>query len=306
LALDAAGNLIFSDYNYLRKLGTNGLLTPLAGTGYGDYSGDGGPATQASLDGPSGVAADPAGDVFIADTGNQRIRRVDTNGVITTVAGNGTNGYSGDGGAATNARFYNPSGVAVDAAGDLFIADTLNHRIRKVDINGIITTVAGSGVSGYAGDGGAATNAKLAQPNGLAMDGVGNLFIADTYNHRIRKVSPFASLPTLTLNNLATNNAGDYQVIVTGASGSVTSSVVTLTVVLWQPAIASATLNADGSLTLNLASPPGATNRLWAATNLTPPVLWQALATNLTGGNWQFTDAGAASCQTRFYRISVP
>ena len=238
VTLDAAGSLIFSDYNTIRKLSTNGLLTRLAGTGYSGYAGDGGAATLAMLSSPSGVAVDLAGNVFIADTGNQRIRRVDTNGVIATVAGRGTYGYSGDGGAATNAQFYNPGGLAVNAEGDLFIADSLNHRIRKVDAQGIITTVAGNGTNGYVGDGGSAIQAKISMPAGIALDDAGNLFIADYGNHRIRKVSPFASLPTLTLNNVTTNQAGDYQVIVTGAGGSVTSSVATLTLGLGRLAIA--------------------------------------------------------------------
>jgi len=220
------------------RLSTNGLLTRLAGTGYSGYAGDGGAATLAMLSSPSGVAVDLAGNVFIADTGNQRIRRVDTNGVIATVAGRGTYGYSGDAGAATNAQFYNPGGLAVNAEGDLFIADSLNHRIRKVDAQGIITTVAGNGTNGYVGDGGSAIQAKISMPAGIALDDAGNLFIADYGNHRIRKVSPFASLPTLTLNNVTTNQAGDYQVIVTGAGGSVTSSVATLTLGLGRLAIA--------------------------------------------------------------------
>jgi sugar lactone lactonase YvrE len=269
--LYAAGNLVFSDYNTIRRLSTNGLLTRIAGTGYTGYSGDGGAATLAMLYSPSGVAVDTVGNVFIADTGNQRIRRVDTNSVITTVAGKGTYGYSGDGGAATNAQFYNPGGLAVNAAGGLFIADSANHRIRKMDARGVITTVAGNGTNGYAGDGGSAIQAKISMPAGLALDASGNLFIADYGNHRIRQVSPFASLPTLTLNNVTTNHAGDYRVIVTGPSGSVTSSVATLTVVMELPALS---LTRNGTnFRLSFLTETGASYQLESAANL-PAATW--------------------------------
>jgi len=169
--------------------GTNlpNIITTVAGGGSG---GDGGAATNASLSRPTGVALDAAGDLYIADAISVRIRKVDRNGIITTVAGNGVNqvlggAYSGDGGAATNASLDDPSGVALDAAGDLYIADSGNQRIRKVDTNGIISTVAGGGSGG---DGGAATNARINGPYGVASDDFGNLFIAETGNNRIRKV----------------------------------------------------------------------------------------------------------------------
>ena len=154
---------------------------------------------------------------------------MNTNGIIATVAGNGTVAYSGDGGAATNASLNAPQGVAVDASGNLFIADLNNNVIRKVSTSGIITTVAGNGSPGYSGDGGAATNADLNFPYGVAVDTFGNLFIADTFNNCIRKVN-FSQGPTLALYNVTAANAGDYQVVVTGFSGSVTSSVATLIV----------------------------------------------------------------------------
>src|SRR5208282_1277369 len=141
----------------------------------------GGLATAAQLDYPYSVAVDAAGDLFVVDTGNDRIREVNASThVITTVAGNGTFGYSGDGGLATNAELDEPYGIAVDAAGDLFIADTFNSVIREVNASThIITTVAGNGTPGYSGDGGLATNAELDLPTSVAVDGGGNLFIVD-------------------------------------------------------------------------------------------------------------------------------
>jgi hypothetical protein len=247
VAVDASGDLFIADGfdGCIRKVGTNGIITTVAGVPEGTswpytsgYSGDGGPATSAKLCGPSGVAVDGFGNLFIADYGNYRIRKVDTNGIIATVAGNGTNGYSGDGGPATNASTGSPAGVAVDGFGNLFIADYGNYRIRKVDTNGIIATVAGNGTNGYSGDGGPATNASTGSPAGVAVDGFGNLLIGDRGNNRVRKVTQFGSIPTLRLSNVTTNNAGSYAVIVTGAYGSVTSSIVTLTVV-FPPSITS-------------------------------------------------------------------
>ena len=136
---------------------------------------------------------DSSGNIFIADTSNDRIRKVDTSGNISTVAGTGNIGFSGDGGPATSAMLLRPIGVAVDSSGNLFIADTSNHRIRKVDTSGNISTVAGSGTQGFSGDGGSATSAKLSQPNGVAVDSSGNLFIADSGNQRIRRVEAVAA-----------------------------------------------------------------------------------------------------------------
>jgi sugar lactone lactonase YvrE len=136
---------------------------------------------------PLGVAVDSAGNLYIADRANNRIRKV-SNGVIATVAGNGTLGFSGDNGPATSAQLNFPTGVAVDSAGSLYIADSINNRIRKVS-NGLITTVAGNGTSGFSGDNGPATSAQLSQPPGVAVDFVGNLYIADYFNNRIRKIS---------------------------------------------------------------------------------------------------------------------
>jgi uncharacterized protein (TIGR03437 family) len=202
IAVDGGGNLYIADSgnNRIRMVNTSGIIATVAGTGpngISSYSGDGGPATSAELNLPSGVAVDGAGNLYIADMGNNRIRKVSPAGIITTVAGNGTDVYSGDGGPATSAELSLPQGVAVDAAGNLFIADTRNLRIRKVSAAGTITTVAGNGSYGSSGDGGPATSATLNLPQGIAVDGAGNLFIADTVNNRIRKVNAAGTITTV-------------------------------------------------------------------------------------------------------------
>jgi sugar lactone lactonase YvrE len=198
VALDSTGNLYIADSNNnrVRKVtAATGNITSVAGNGMGDYTGDGGAATSAGLSLPIGVALDSTGNLYIADTFNNRIRKVTVaTGIITTVAGNGVGNYMGDGGAATLAALNTPSGVAVDDAGNLYIADSNNNRVRKVTAAGIITTVGGNGGTGYTGDGGAATSAELRYPYGVALDNTGNILIADTFNSVIRKVdSPTGS-----------------------------------------------------------------------------------------------------------------
>jgi sugar lactone lactonase YvrE len=197
VAANSMGDLFITDPQRIRKVDAAGTITTVAGTAVAGFSGDGGPATAARLFNPYGITADGAGNLFIADQSNRRIRKVDTAGTITTVAGTGVGGFSGDGGPATAARLFNPIDVAVDGAGNLFIADRSNHRIRKVDTSGIITTVAGTGVGGFSGDGGPATAAQLLNPFSVAVDSVGNLFIADIGNLRIRKVDSTGIITTV-------------------------------------------------------------------------------------------------------------
>ena len=175
----------------------NTTITTVAGNGSSGYSGDGGPATQAKLTSVFGLAAGPDGSLYIADTGSNRIRKVDPKGIITTVAGNGPAGYSGDGGPATQAGLNNPWGVAVGPDGSVYIADTGSNRIRKVDSKGIITTVAGNGSSGYSGDGGPATQTSLYYPSGVAVGPDGSIYVADTYNQRIRRVGTDGIISTV-------------------------------------------------------------------------------------------------------------
>jgi sugar lactone lactonase YvrE len=172
----------------IRRVSPDGIITTIAGTGATGFSGDGGPATQAQLRAPIGIAADSAGNVYFADQANNRIRKISVAGIISTVAGNGNQGFSGDGGPATNAAIDGPFGVAVDRAGVVYVTDSRNSRIRRVGLDGIITTIAGTGDPGFSGDGGPPLQARLQGPHGVVVDAAGNVYIADTANDRIRKV----------------------------------------------------------------------------------------------------------------------
>jgi hypothetical protein len=197
VTVDSAGNIYISEtdfYNTIRKVTPSGIISTIAGDsifGSSGYSGDGGPATAAQLSYPRGLAVDLVGNLYIADSGNSVIRKVAPSGIISTIAGNGTSGYSGDGGPATAAQLDTPWDVAVDSAGNIYIADSWNNCIRKVDPTGVITTVAGNGTQGYSGDGGPATGAQFYIPFGVAVDLQGNIYIADSGNNRVRKVFAF-------------------------------------------------------------------------------------------------------------------
>jgi len=179
-----------TDNHRIRKVDTEGIITTIAGTGKDDYSGDGGPAADAELKKPRGLYVDTSGNIYIADTDNHCIRKIDVGTeIITTIAGTGgAGGYSGDDGPATDAKLNKPHSVYMDASGNIYITDTDNHRIRKVDSEGIITTIAGTGNDDYSGDNGPATNAELRKPRGLHIDTSGNIYVADTDNHCVRKI----------------------------------------------------------------------------------------------------------------------
>jgi RHS repeat-associated protein len=190
LAVGPDGSLYIADYfnRRIRRVGPDGIITTVAGNGAIGSGGDGGLATQAQFWNPQNVAVGPDGSLYIADSSNNRIRRVGADGIITTVAGDGINGFSGDGGPAAQAQLDGPFGVAVGPDGSLYIADLDNNRIRRVRPDGIMTTVAGNGSYGFSGDGGPATQAQLNFPTGVAVGPDGRLYIADLYNSRIRRV----------------------------------------------------------------------------------------------------------------------
>ena len=224
VAVDASGNVYIADAGNSRirmVTKSTGNISTVAGNGSFGYSGDGGLATSARLYYPYGVAVDASGNVYIADTGNHRIRMVTnpgSSGTISTVAGNGTAGFSGDGQLATSA-LHTPFGVAVDASGNVYIADTGNSRIRMLTKStGVISTVAGNGSFGYSGDGGLATSAQLNAPRGIAVDASGNVYIADTGNCRIRMVTNPGSSGTIS--TVAGNGSFGYS----GDGGRATSA----------------------------------------------------------------------------------
>ena len=190
LAVDAQGNVYIADAgnNRVRKVSLGGTITTIAGTGKRGFSGDGGPATSAQLSVPVEVAVDRKGNVYIVDAYNLRVRKVSRGGTITTIAGTGKRGSSGDGGPATSARLNWPEGLAVDRQGNVYITDADTSRVRKVGVDGRITTIAGTGKQGFSGDSGPAASAQLYRPRGLAVDGQGNVYISDAYNQRVRKV----------------------------------------------------------------------------------------------------------------------
>ncbi len=204
--IDPVGNFYIIEYTgaKIRKVNTSGIISTFAGSGVTGFSGDGGPATAARFNKPIDMLADQAGNLYVIDNGNQRIRKIDTFGVVTTFAGNGVVGYSGDGGPATAASLHDPSRMTMDAVGNIFFADAMNNVIRKITPAGIITSVVGNGTAGFSGDGGPATAGSLSQPLGVAFDGNYNMYIADGNNHRIRKVSASGVISTFAGNGLAT------------------------------------------------------------------------------------------------------
>jgi sugar lactone lactonase YvrE len=199
LALDSFGNLYIADSanHRVRKVGLDGNISTVAGTGTAGFAGDGAAAKSAALNYPVMLAFSAIGELLIVDYGNHRVRRVGLDGVIATVAGNGTEGFAGDGAAATAAQLNNPIGIAVGADGSMYIGDAQNHRVRKVSPSGVISTIAGTGTAGFAGDGAAATAAQFNFPGALAIDAAGDLFVADYANNRVRKIAASGVVTTV-------------------------------------------------------------------------------------------------------------
>jgi len=199
IAISTSGDIFFTetDNNCIRKIDSSGTISTIAGTGTSGYNGDGIQATMAQLNGPGGIAIDNTGNIYVADGGNHRIRRIDVSGAIMTIAGTGMPGYTGDTGPATDAKLNEPSGIAVDAANSIYITEYQNNCIRKIDASGIITTIAGGVASGYSGDNGPATSAKLKQPIGISISASGYIYFADTWNNCIREISPDGIIHTI-------------------------------------------------------------------------------------------------------------
>jgi sugar lactone lactonase YvrE len=198
LAIDAANNLYIVDCmnQRIRKVSPSGIISTVAGTGVAGYGGDGGAATAAKLWNPNYITLDNSGNIYVSDNGNHRIRLINTSGIIKTIAGNGIAGYLGDGGQATAARINYPAGVHVDVAGNLYISDFSNNVIRKVTPGGVISTIVGTGVAGSSGDGGAALSAQLNRPQDVNFDVSGNMYIADTWNEKVRIINPSGVIST--------------------------------------------------------------------------------------------------------------
>jgi hypothetical protein len=217
VAIDPSGNVLVADQSdhRIRRIAPSGFITTIAGNGVGTpaagaFSGDGGPAINASLNNPTAVAVDGGGVIYISDQSNQRIRKIALDGTITTIAGDGSPGFGGDGGPANAAILNYPGGITVDAAGNLYFNDDINFRTRMIAANGTINTIAGSGTKGFSGDGGAALAAALNGNFGVALDLLGNMYIADSTNNRIREV--YAAVPGLTpvISAAAFTNAASF------------------------------------------------------------------------------------------------
>jgi uncharacterized protein (TIGR03437 family) len=261
VAVDASGNVYIADQSNhrIRKVTPAGIITTFAGNGAGTpasgaFSGDGGPAVDASLNNPTAVAVNGAGVLYIADQFNQRIRKVAVNGTITTIAGTGVAGPGGDGGPATAAMLNYPGGMTVDSAGNIYFNDDLNFRTRVISVDGTIHTIAGTGVEGFSGDGGAATSANLSGNFGVTLDLLGNMYIADSTNNRIREIYGAVPGATPEISSAAFTNAASFAsggspgAIATLFAGNVTRN---LTGVIYSPSVPLSTTLAGTTLTID-------------------------------------------------------
>ncbi len=308
VAVDQLGNLYISDtsLHLVRKVGTNGVITTIAGTGSAGFSGDGGPGTNAQLNFPYDLAVDNLGSLLISDRGNERIRKVDANGVIVTIAGNGTSVYGGDGSAALNSGLAFPRGLAADRSGAIYVSEGNRGYIRRISADGIITTAAGNGTRGYSGDGGLATNATVGFSLNVALDRWGRLFISDRDSQRVRRVT-FSDGPSLRIEHVQAGDLGNYRVIVSSGGSGVSSATATLAY-----AAGPRFLGIDG------AHPPDKGGLLMRVQCSSTQSLVLQASTNLRAGEWfslqtsappaeirELTDRGWTNSPARFYRIRV-
>ena len=206
VALDGKGNYYITDgyHDRIRKVDAAGIITTVAGNGMGGYNGDSIPATSAMLNGPVGIVVDRAGNIYFSDASNNRVRKIDTAGIITTVAGNGNTVYNGDNIPAVSAAIWDPHFLALNDSGDLYVADYGGHRIRKVSAAGIVTTIAGTGIAGHAGDGGAATAASINTPYGIVLDS-GSIIFTDDQEGVVRKIDATGIIETIAGSHTATS-----------------------------------------------------------------------------------------------------
>ncbi len=276
VAVDSKGNLYVGDGDScrIRRVTPKGIISTFAGTGICGYSGDGGPAKSAMISGPAGLVIDRTGDLLFADQSNARIRMITPAGTITTIAGNGTVGNSGDGGPATKASLGSPVSVSLDPSGNIYIADVNYFEIRMVDASGIIHTVAGNGTYGFSGDGGPATSAQMTSPRGVVADGSGNLYIADSGNNRVRKVDSSGTITTW---------AGGGTPINSGSGGLATSAGLGVTAGL---------LVAGGKLYIST------TANIWSVDQSTQII---TLIAGNSKGTPGFTGDGSAALSTSFF-----
>ncbi len=218
VAVDISGNVYIAEAgnNRIRKINTSGIISTIAGTGVAGFSGDGGQAVNAKLDEPHSVAVDAAGNIYITDHNNSRIRKINTSGIISTFAGTGVDGFNGDGLQATSTQLFDPAAVTF-YGGDIYIADGANFRVRKVNSAGIVSTVAGCGNCAVLGDGGPAINAQLSNTRGVAFDAVGNMYIADYGYERVRRVG---------INGIITTFAGTGVMGYSGDGGAPTAAQI--------------------------------------------------------------------------------
>jgi len=307
---------------------TTGIISTIAGTGVMGSTGDGGQATAAEVSWPFGILVDPAGNIFIAEYGGERIRKINTSGIISTYAGNGTAGYGGDGGQATAANLDAPLKIALDPSGNLYIADAYNDRVRKVNTSGVISTYAGTGAAGFSGDGGQATAAVLNWPFGVGADGAGNVYVCDFSNQRIRLIKPSGIITTIAGNGTAgfnsdgspatTKELSDPSKLVSDAAGNLYISEYNnqrdreLTTVILPIALSSFTADYVQQKNTVLCQWTVATqinNKLFTVEKTTDFQTWKELGTLQGAGNLSFsTDYSLTdyepSLGTSYYRLT--
>jgi uncharacterized protein (TIGR03437 family) len=319
VAAEPGGAIYVADTlnNRIRKYVPGGNVFTYAGNGNAAYFGDGGRAASASINAPEGLALDAAGNLYIADTNDNAVRKVTPDGVITTIAGNGLTGFAGDGGLATRAQLNRPRAVAVDAAGNVYVADTGNHRVRRVDTAGNIATIAGNGATDFLPDDSAGINSSLSDPRGVAVDSAGNVYISDTGHNRVRKLFPTGAITTIVGHDGTCCYSGDNGLALTAqlnqpaglmvdAAGKVyVADTGNSAIRMLRPIATTVTINAVTNAASNLTGPvsPGELVTLYGAgmdgvksvtfNGLSAPVLYST--TNQVGAVVPYAIAGSSA-----------